>query len=383
MNQAVHEELVDAIYQAALDPSAWLDVTRLLGRAYPSNAQTFYFLDRSSRQVRPVCLNGVAPDAVRSFDELYFAPDNPWIRVTSDLHRLGVVRTTQRLEQHLRERGVLSRSAYYKEWMRPQGFEHNIGNTLLADGDIVANITLFRPPDMPAFDDGEVQSFETLSRHMTRALRMSQQLERGESCPTGSAALDALPKPVALIDARRRLRYVNEAMEHLLAARRGLCTSGGELMAIDADAQQCLVAHVAAAAASAAADVVDDVAVPAGPQHRLSLRAVPVRGSLARLMPARSALLVIAEEFPAAAAVSSSSIRQLYGCTPREAALARILCEGRSLKHAAAAMNISYGTARQYLNIVFQKTGVHSQAQLVRRLLGSQQGGLGSGAQSS
>jgi len=41
---------------------------------------------------------------------------------------------------------------------------------------------------------------------------------------------------------------------------------------------------------------------------------------------------------------------------------------------AAAAMGITYGTARIYLKTVFDKVGVHSQAQLVSRVLGLREG---------
>lgn len=40
---------------------------------------------------------------------------------------------------------MLYRSAYFNEWMRPQRFKYTLGNTLLADDGIVANITLLRP----------------------------------------------------------------------------------------------------------------------------------------------------------------------------------------------------------------------------------------------
>lgn len=126
------------------------------------NGQTFYFLDKTSGQIRPVALEGVTPPWLATFNDLYFARDNPWIRVSERLHRPGVVRPNERLDAFMRE------------------------------DDVVANVTLLREPGMPTFDRHEVAAFERLSRHMTRALRLAVRLEHAEATGLGMAALDSL-----------------------------------------------------------------------------------------------------------------------------------------------------------------------------------------------
>ena len=53
-----------------------------------------------------------------------------------------------------------------------------------------------------------------------------------------------------------------------------------------------------------------------------------------------------------------------------EARLAQLVAEGHKLRQSAQSMGVTYGTARAYLKIVFQKVGVHTQAQLVAKLIG-------------
>lgn len=72
--------------------------------------------------------------------------------------------------------------------------------------------------------------------------------------------------------------------------------------------------------------------------------------------------------------ISADTLRDRYGCTGSQSRLVSLLAEGRTLRHAADAMGITYGSARVYLKTVFEKTGVHSQAQLVARVHGA--GGL-------
>ena len=61
----------------------------------------------------------------------------------------------------------------------------------------------------------------------------------------------------------------------------------------------------------------------------------------------------------------------LFDLTPAEARLAAALTAGHSLKVVAANSNITYSTARTYLDRIFTKTGTHHQAQLVSLLKGT------------
>lgn len=366
------QELLDAVYRSALEPAAWNDVMQLLNRSFPSSAQTFYLLHTEPRRIQPISLAGIEPKWVRSFNELYFSPDNPWIRLTERLHRPGVVRTTERLERFTKDPGVLFRSSYYNEWMRPQNLKHNIGNTLLSERGLVANITLFRPPDMPTFSAAEVRRFEELSTHMTRSLRMAMRLERPQDCPTSAAIFDAMPQAIAVVDAQRHLLYANAAMESVLRRASGLGLRHGRIDATHAPAQQKFQDYVAAALnpedpRSSGSGV---LILPIGKPGHLELHAMPVIGRMARSLLSQPTLLLMATEEAHSRSISRTAIGQLYGCTPAEARLAQLLAQGLGLRPAAQRMGVTYGTARGYLKAVFGKTGARTQSQLVARLLG-------------
>jgi len=372
MAHALPEELTDAVYRAALEPAAWDDVMRLMSHRFPSAAQTFYILHLEPRRVQPVSLVGIAPRWLRSFDEHYFARDNPWIKLTQRLHRPGVVRTNERLDRLLRDPGVLYRSSYYNDWMRPQGFKYTIGNTLLAENGIVANITLLRAPDMQTFSRAEVQTFENLSTHMTRSLQMGIRLERPESCPASTATLDAMPQAIAVLDAQRRVLYANTAMESVLARKQGLAVRHGELKPTDEGAQQRFAACVANALSpgSATAGGHTPLVLRLAESGHLRLQVLPLAGSLGRALVSKPTVLLMATEHARLASSSHVAICQLYGCTPSEARLAQLLAEGKTLQESAIQLGITYGSARVYMKIVFEKVGVHTQAQLVARVLG-------------
>ena len=63
------------------------------------------------------------------------------------------------------------------------------------------------------------------------------------------------------------------------------------------------------------------------------------------------------------------SLQRLYGLTAAEVGLVAAFVEETSLKAAAERRAISEGTARVYLKRVFHKTGVNSQAALMKLVL--------------
>ena len=59
-------------------------------------------------------------------------------------------------------------------------------------------------------------------------------------------------------------------------------------------------------------------------------------------------------------------MRLQFGLSPRQATLTALLFSGRSVKEAAIMLGITEGSARQYLKLIFRKTGARRQADLVR-----------------
>ena len=60
------EDIVDAVYAAALDPSAWEQVMQGMAQRFPSLAQTFYLLHMQPHRIQPVSLAGIEPRWLRS-----------------------------------------------------------------------------------------------------------------------------------------------------------------------------------------------------------------------------------------------------------------------------------------------------------------------------
>ena len=58
----------------------------------------------------------------------------------------------------------------------------------------------------------------------------------------------------------------------------------------------------------------------------------------------------------------------LFDLTPREAEVARLLAQGLTVAEAGARLAITFHTARVHQRRIYDKMGVHSQAELVRTI---------------
>lgn len=364
------DELIEAIYAAPMEGGGWRNAMRLLHERYGSNMEALYFLDFAARRTRVIELQGVTSGWLQQFNPLYFHPDNPWARYTAQLHRPGTVRTAESLARFTGDPDILRRSTYFNEWMRPQYFAHTIGLTPYAQRSVVVNLSLFRPSELPPFDDDDIAGMQALAPHFQRALAFCMRLDTARQserlCLT---ALDSLPEGYALVDDRGALRHANPVLERWLQDGTVLESRAGRLRARVQPARQALAALIADAALGLAPRS-DGLAVQGVDGSVLEVRAIPVRGGTLGYVPLRTYVLLTFAQARPDPDDDLRSVGERHRFTRAESRLAVQLAAGCGLREAAERCGIGYGTARGYLKILFQKTRTHRQAELVALLLG-------------
>src|SRR3546814_7230757 len=105
MQQERIEPLVEAIYDASLDPAGWARAMALVRESFETGAACLYSLDYQRRRMRPVEVGNIAPRFLGSFEASFYTDDNPSAR-TPTLHRPG------RSEEHTSELQSLMRLYY-------------------------------------------------------------------------------------------------------------------------------------------------------------------------------------------------------------------------------------------------------------------------------
>jgi DNA-binding CsgD family transcriptional regulator len=224
---------------------------------------------------------------------------------------------------------------------------------------LTLGLSLHRTADRGPFDAADSRLIALMFGHMVNAQQLA-------SHPTGFAENhDA----ALLIDREGHVREASDAARVLLAGADGLSLAGGRLRASLPGEQARLDAAIVAALNIAAGRPGAAVLVSRPSARRaLILRISPFVDPPApfdRFRPAALVRIIDPEARPSATA--EHRWRTLYGLTRAEARLVvALLGSEGSLRDASEALGIAHSTARTQLAAVFDKTGTHSQAQLMR-----------------
>lgn len=81
------------------------------------------------------------------------------------------------------------RTAFYSEWVRPQGYLHEMGGLLEARADFSAMLFVARGPGQRPFGMSERESFRVVIPHVRTALALSCRLQAGQQGELARSAL--------------------------------------------------------------------------------------------------------------------------------------------------------------------------------------------------
>jgi len=361
-------ELIGLIYDTALEPGSWPVLLNRLADVLSAQCSVIGLLN-SSTNAAAMTAPRTDPEYLRSFAEYWVGHAFMW-KVGAKLP-LGAVM----VREMIISRDEFCRTDYYNEWCKPQGVEAAIATNLLVEGPLSTVIAAYRPYAKSDFDAMETRLFAALVPHLRRALQFQLRLAGLNGLLEGSTEiLNRLLHGVILVDGEARLIFANRAGEDVLRAGRGLFLGRDGLRAeIPSETRRLR-------------RIIADCAEPrpgqggAGGRLRLSREhGVPLTVLIAPhhaqssgidVMRPRAILFMTDPE--ATAVMCQQWLRDDFGLTPAEAAVAVEILEADGLQAAARRLGISLATAHTHLAHVFDKTGTRRQAELVRLLLRSQ-----------
>ena len=359
-------ELIGRIYDAAFDPALWPDVLVRLTDAMGGADATIAVNDRRNG-ITSMIAPRTDPASLRSYCSYWVGRNDVWQR----RRQIAVGRVTM-----IRSLAPddFTRSPFYHEWWRPQGFGlGGMGVNLIAERGTSATCAVQSSAGRDGFATEEAALFALVAPHLVRAISVQRRLWhlelREELALSG---LEQQDKGVMLVDADAHVIFANKSARALLDAREGLFISLGTLSASDAKAGSALSRLIAGCAERSLRDGGPGGALRLGRRGRapLSVAIVPFPGTQRQVSAGwfghswPAAILVVTDP-ERERQDQMERLRQRFGLTPAEAELALEIARGKGREAAARRLGITVGTARTHLERIFSKAGVHRQAELV------------------
>jgi DNA-binding CsgD family transcriptional regulator len=206
------------------------------------------------------------------------------------------------------------------------------------------------------------------SRAVPRTVpRGSVQIPQGSVFTTlGRTILDRLDRGVVLLDAQGHIVDANSHALHVIRNCNGIRVRAGRLAFTDPvldEQMQQAIAGYGSAQRGGRAVLATRVRCKGSDPYRIVVRPVPPDADERKV--AFFALLYAPNGLHG---ISVDVLRQVYGLTPAQSAVACSLFAGRSVEETAHELELSLNTVRTHLKQIFTKCEVNSQAELLHLL---------------
>jgi DNA-binding CsgD family transcriptional regulator len=354
-------DLIEEIYDAALEPARWNDIVVGINDFVGSQACGLISKDSSSRSGLTHYYCGVDPHYIELYAQTYSRFDP-----LTSLPPPGKVVSIPDLVCYDEYR----RGRFFQEWLQPQGCVDVANVVLEKSGPNCATLLTFLPGS-GMLDDEMRRRITLLVPHAHRALLISKTIDRKQSeASTFADTLDGLRAGIFLVDASRRIVHANSAGHDMLRADDFLRSINGQLVASDGQTNQALRDVFA-----------DDDDAAAGKSVALPLTAQDGERYVVHVLPLGSAARTAAgKAYKAVAALfvrkveldhpASDLLARAFKLTPAELRVLLAIVEVGGVPETALALDIAESTVKTHLHRVFSKTGASRQADLVKLAAG-------------
>jgi DNA-binding CsgD family transcriptional regulator len=354
------EDLLDLLYLAAAEPSAWPEFLISLARLFEAHAAVFLSQEAGDTRYTVGASTGISSKTIRRYDEYYSVVD-PWYLALQNAENKPVVYRGSDVCPLPQFR----RSEFYSDFYKQSSFLYQAG-MLHGNQDQSVGVSLHRTHAQQDFSDEDMRLLERLFPHVRRALAVHRKVvDLNDSLAQVAGAVDALDVALIGLGHQRRIRFRNASAEALLRAGDALVERNGRLVLRDSHAQVGLDRLLAAAATRSLSTLAGGSLNVSRAGRCLLLTVLPANCYAAIGAGPMTALLLIID--PQAWPKSRSLIlSQLFGLTPAENRVVMLLLEGLDPNAIAARTRTTPGTVRFQLKAVYRKLGVTRQSQLVR-----------------
>jgi DNA-binding CsgD family transcriptional regulator len=369
------EDVLDHIYAAALDPTAWQGAVERASDLIGAESALLFVMDwPRSGSVSVVAQHRIDPAAIRQWQS-HYVPYDIWSHAMRALGNDFVATGASVVAPQ-----ELRRSLIYNDILSKLRWADVLAASLARGRGVECPISFyserfFQPPQM--------KMLQRLAPHLRTALRLQFQLgalqrrvaDLEEIVEHVSVGVMTLGRDGGLIWANERARAILDRHDGLaLCDRRLRCARVEDTSWLDA-------------AIRAASESVDGAAVgqalsvsrPSG-RRSLGLIVSPLRARnappspLAAVAPRAAAVLVTLSDPEQQVELLPERLARIFHLTPAEARLAAALATQSTLKQYAEDIGITIGTARWTLKRVLEKTGCRGQTGLVSLILRSAAG---------
>jgi DNA-binding CsgD family transcriptional regulator len=352
------EELIDRIYEAAVEPGNWPDLLTDIART--ARGEGGGIVTRREGQERWTGYR-VSPHLRRNLEECFRSPLGKIGLGTVRL--LAAKKCGFMADEDVFTPEEFASDFYTTDWALKNGVYHSAATAIqVPTGDLVV-VQVMRRVGLPGFNRAELDVFDSFRPHLARAgfLAARWRLERVRAA---AVALELIGLPAAILDIDGRVLAANSLIQELSHHVRWLPRN--EIALTDHSAN-ILLRNAVREITNPCAAVVRSFPVGRGGVEPVVAHLIPATMSARELFNGGFGILAvtpITTPDPPDAAL----IQGLFDLTPAEARVAGGVVAGMTIKEMAASHAVGMETVRSQMKSVLSKIGVRRQSEAATRL---------------
>ncbi len=364
MERETYNAIVESIYDASIDADRWRDAVIDIGHAFDSPV-TGLFIQTKNQEYGGGIFEGLESGILERYEQEY-APINPWFSVP-DLMRPGHIISDRTLDLINKNNKHFINDEYYQSFFKPLDFRHSMGVNLIDSQSNHLNFTFIRPANDGHYRNSEIKSFQSLSRHLMKAVELNAYMDGiKERQSINDALLDKLSLGVLVMGSSGRIEHINSYARRLIDRSDGIFTHQSRLKANDAYSNNLLLRAIKSGFKHRQSST---ISVVRSGQSALSVTIVPTTYKRSFLGFEQTAMTIFVTDPDDRNISNTEYLERRWNLTPVEAEFACNLLKGLSVNHTAEVMELTKETARWYSKQVMRKLDVNSQSEFIIKLM--------------
>lgn len=371
-------EVIGRLYDAALDDALWDGIAIDVARVFDATSTSLHMRKPNEAPVLLDVTGNLIPTSKALREQgPYWRKRDPWVKRALEVYPGKIVTSADLFTDK-----DFKNTEFYQEWCRHLEIFYVIGALFRTEPGEIGGIGIHRPPGETPFSQDECQLAEILLHHFRKALNLRHQMQlklRERDASLQAHAHNATG--TLLVSQQRSIQYACPLAESLLSQADGLRQYAGKLEACSRHETALLQTHIDEALRYAfdaketgwegqKSSVGRAAAIRRAGRLPLVLLVAPFRPQRIYLQTSAPAALILVRE-PELMATDRLQLRELFGFTAAEAAVADLLTQGDSVEIIAEKLVISMNTVRTHVKNILVKTQSNRQAEAIALMLRS------------
>jgi len=354
-------QILSDLYAGTLDEAAW-------NRALLGIADLLRAVDGLLLAFNPVT-GQVLRAELRRFDPLVLDQYcRHWASQDIRVQHFQHDRLFRPMTERMMPAATWQRSAILNEFLRPFDVPYFMPGWLHKSENKVVALSLPGTKQRGPFDQHDLEVFAPLLPHVERALEIRDRLERAQvRAQAINTTLDRVNFGVAILDSSGKVLEVNAMLQQLLRTDCGITRKLDGMLSLRGPAGT-QFAHWIFKGIPPSGNIDGLLHVPRMGALPLSVMISPLPPRTSSWIGGDPRWLVLVFDPERRVQASTDLIARDLAISAREAEIASLLVSGYTLRQAARRQEVSEHTVRSQLRSIFRKTGLQSQAELIRRV---------------